>query len=170
MARAAGKPLQIAVDGVTGTTEAMQTCGAIERRSSCVVVQWRLTALIGNLLADVDHLGAHLEHDPPDVAPVARSPRGAHRVGRLDNAVRVSQAMPSISASTSARRTSRATINRSCSISVLTLACPASASLRGDCRRSRRGSRHLAAGSRLRLRACRCKFGCNRGAAPVPSR
>ena len=29
------------------------------------------------------------------------------------------------------------------------------------------GSRHLVAGSRLQLRACRCRSGCNRGALPV---
>ena len=34
---------------------------------------------------------------------IARSPRGAQRAGKLDNAVRVTPAMPSISASTSAR-------------------------------------------------------------------
>jgi hypothetical protein len=34
----------------------------------------------------------------------------------------------------------------------------------------RAGSRHLAAGSRLRLRAFLCRSGCNRGAAPVPKR
>ena len=83
------------MDGVTGTTEAMQTCGAIERRSSCVVVQWRLT-IVGHLLADVGHLGA-----PPRTRPARccagrkiatrRAPRRQAR-----HAVRVSPAMPSI--------------------------------------------------------------------------
>jgi hypothetical protein len=33
-----------------------------------------------------------------------------------------------------------------------------------------REARQLAAGSRLRLRACRCTRGCYRGALPVPTR
>jgi hypothetical protein len=58
-----------------------------------------------------------------------------------------------------------------CNNRVFALACSASASASGDCRRSREsiasiqrgsgraGSRHLAAGSCLRLRACRCRSG-----------
>jgi hypothetical protein len=38
--------------------------GPLERRSSCVVIQWRLAALVSHLLADVGDLGAHLEHHP----------------------------------------------------------------------------------------------------------
>ena len=51
------------------------------------------------------------------------------------------------------------------------IAAARAASIAGRQRGSgRAGSRHLAAGSRLRLRACRCRSGCNRGAAPVPTR
>jgi hypothetical protein len=80
-------------------------------------VQRRLAAVVGHLLADVGDTARSM------LRRVARSPGGAHRAGRLDNAVRVTPAMPSISASTSARRTSSRffSINRSCSISVLTL-------------------------------------------------
>ena len=49
--------------------------------------------------ADIPKTGSMLRR-------IARSPRGAHRAGRLDNAVRVTPAIPSISSSTSARRTS----------------------------------------------------------------
>ena len=45
-----------------------------ERRSSCVVVQWRLTVLVRHLLADVGNLGAHLEHDPLDATPDRKIP------------------------------------------------------------------------------------------------
>jgi hypothetical protein len=37
--------------------------------SSCVVIQWRLAAFVGHLLADVGYLGAHLEQDALDAAP-----------------------------------------------------------------------------------------------------
>ena len=57
----------------------MQTCGAIERRSSCVVC--RLTSLVGHLLAELATRCRTLNNDPLDVA---RSPRSAHRAGRLD--------------------------------------------------------------------------------------
>ena len=60
----------------------------------------RLAALVGHLKADLGDLGSDLEHGPLDAAPDAQN--GAHRAGRLDNAVRVTPAMPSISASTSA--------------------------------------------------------------------
>ena len=54
---------------------------------------------------------------------IARLPRGAHRTGRLDNAVSVAPAMPSIRASTSSRRTNsrRFSISRNRNSSVLTL-------------------------------------------------
>jgi len=71
---------------------------------------------------------------------IARSPRGAQRAGRLDNAVRVTPAMPSISASTSVRRTSSrcfSSILRRSS-AAFAAACSASAAARGDCCRSRR--------------------------------
>jgi hypothetical protein len=82
-----------------------------------------LAALVGHLLAGVGYLGTYLEHDPLDAAADRKITTGAHRAGKLDNAVRVTPAMPSISASTSARRTSSRffSISRSCSISVLTL-------------------------------------------------
>jgi hypothetical protein len=45
----------------------MQTCGAIERRSSCVVC--RLTSLVGHLLAELATRCRTLNNDPLDVAP-----------------------------------------------------------------------------------------------------
>ena len=87
------------------------------------VIMRRLTALVGHLLADVRYLGAHLEHDPLDAAPdrkiaTRRTPRRQARQCRQGDT-----GLPSMSASTSARRTSsfRFSIKRSCSISVLTL-------------------------------------------------
>jgi hypothetical protein len=73
----------------------------------------------------------------------ARSPRGAHRAGRLDSAVNVTLAIPSIISSTSARRTSSRffSIRRNRNISVLAATSAASASVRGDCCRSRRRNR-----------------------------
>ena len=134
--RGDGKPLQLAVDNSPGTTErrAGQSCSLTVAHRAC-----------RPLLADVGNLGAHLEHDPLDAAPdrkiaTRRAPRRQAR-----HAVRVTPAMPSISASTSARRTSSRffSISRSCSISVLTATWAASASARGDCCRSRRKYRKV---------------------------
>jgi hypothetical protein len=58
-----------------------------------------------------------------DSGPELYGIRGAHRAGRLDNAVSVTPAIPSIRASRSARRISsrRFSIRRNCNSSVLTL-------------------------------------------------
>jgi hypothetical protein len=75
---------------------------------------------IERLAAFVSH---HLKRDPLDLRRIARSPRGAHRAGKLNRCVNTVPATPSIGSSTSVRRTNshRFSINRSCSISVLTL-------------------------------------------------
>ena len=88
-------------EGRTVPTEARRKPAPRPRRSSCVVIQRRLTALVGHLLADLRNLGTHLEHDRLDAPRVARPPRGAHRAGMLDNAVSVTPAIWSISSSTS---------------------------------------------------------------------
>ena len=98
--------------------------------SSALFIERRLTALVGHLLADVGGLAAHLEHDPLDVAPGPRSPRGAHRAGRLDRCVSTTSQMPSISSSTSSIRTSSRFFSnrRSCSGSANNAASPTSRS------------------------------------------
>ncbi len=70
-------------------------------------------------------------------------------------------------------------VSASCNVCVLTAMCSAAASARGllplapaniaGTRRGsdRAGSRHLAAGSRRRLRACRCRSGGHQDAVPV---
>ena len=115
------------------------TCGRALSRSSLTISTLRFTALVGHVLADLGDLGEHLEHDPLDAAPDRKITTRGHRAGMLDDAVSVTprcrRSAHHIVCRTSSRRIS---ISRSCSISVLTLTCSASASLRGDCRRSRR--------------------------------
>ena len=91
--------------------------------SPILLIERRLAVLVGHLLADPSDFGAHLDTTRSMLRRVARSPRGAQRAGKLDKAVSVTPAMPSMSASTSARRTSSlfCSIRRSCSISVLTM-------------------------------------------------
>ena len=112
---------------------------------------------------------------------IARSPRGAQRAGRLDKTVRVTPAMSSISASTSARcppyqlapllhQTQLQHLGLDLDvISVGLRAVIVDVRAAGIAGRQRGSGRagSLAAGSRLRLRACRCRSECNRGAAPV---
>jgi hypothetical protein len=63
----------------------------LERRSSCVVIQWRLTSLVGHLLLDLGNLCAHLEHTRSMARRVARSLRRAPC--RID-AIKTVPAMP----------------------------------------------------------------------------
>jgi hypothetical protein len=112
-------------------------------------VERRLVALVGHLLTDLGYRGAHLEHDALDAAPdrkiaTRRAPRRQAR-----QCVNTVPAIPSISASTSARRT-----KVRCFSSILmrsnaafAKACSASAAARGDCCRSRRKYRRSETGS-----------------------
>jgi hypothetical protein len=108
--------------------------------SSVLLVERRFTAFVGHSLADVGDLGAHLEHDPLDAAPnrkiaTRRTPRRqARQCGQRDTGNAVDQFID-IRPAYSSRFFS---IRRNCNISVLTATWAASASLRGDCCRSRR--------------------------------
>jgi Orn/Lys/Arg decarboxylase, major domain len=91
--------------------------------SPILLIERRLAVLVGHLLADPSDFDAHLDTTRSMLRRIARSPRGAHRAGKLDRCVSTVPAIWSINASTSARRTSSlfCSIRRSCSISVLTL-------------------------------------------------
>jgi hypothetical protein len=91
--RLPGGSLKVVVASASRDLRSYQLGRALSRRSSCVIIQWRLAALVGYLLADLGDLGAHLEYDRSMLRRIARSPRGAHRAGRLDKAVRVTPTM-----------------------------------------------------------------------------